>query len=195
MQQLIDQPVPSARQLIKATLIAIGVALVILVVAVLPAEYGIDPTGIGGAMGLTALNGSEPEPDITPKDAAAAGSAQGPAVARVDGTFSIDERTIILPAYEGVELKADMNSGQAFVFSWATEGARDVFVDMHGEPRGAAANEFTSYWKEKQQSSGQGTFTAQFDGTHGWYWQNTGEDDVTIKVQVSGVYNKIYQPE
>ncbi len=37
-----------------------GVALLaaglLLVVAVLPAEYGVDPTGIGRALGLTAMN-------------------------------------------------------------------------------------------------------------------------------------------
>lgn len=195
MQQLTDQPIPSAEQLTKATLIAIAVAIVILVIAVLPAEYGVDPTRIGGALGLTALNGNEPQPDIKPEDAMATGSADGPVVARVSGSFATHERTIVLPAYEGVELKADMASGQALVFSWSTDAGQNLFVDMHGEPHGAAADEFTSYWKEKQQSSGQGTFTAQFDGTHGWYWQNTGEEDVSINVQVSGFYNKIYQPE
>jgi len=194
MQQLTDQPIPSARQLIKATLIAIAAAIVILIIAVLPAEYGVDPTGIGGAIGLTALSGSEPAPDIRPEDAAAAGSGQGPAVARVNGSLASDERTIVLPAYAGVELKADMNTGQAFVFSWSTDGNQNLFVDMHGETHGAADDEFTSYWKERQQSSGQGAFTAQFDGTHGWYWQNTGEEDVTITVRVSGFYNRIYQP-
>ena len=35
---------------------ALAVAAVVLLVAVLPAEYGIDPTGIGRALGLTELN-------------------------------------------------------------------------------------------------------------------------------------------
>ena len=47
---------PDRRKLGLATLAALGVALVVLVTAVLPAEYGIDPTGIGGRMGLTSLD-------------------------------------------------------------------------------------------------------------------------------------------
>ncbi|HWG90576.1 MAG TPA: hypothetical protein VNZ52_06955 [Candidatus Thermoplasmatota archaeon] len=50
-------PVSSAPQLVKATLAAALVASVVLVVAVLPAEYGVDPTGLGGALGLTQLGG------------------------------------------------------------------------------------------------------------------------------------------
>lgn len=46
---------PSLHQLNRATLIAFAVALVLLVVAVLPAEYGRDPTGIGRFLGLTQM--------------------------------------------------------------------------------------------------------------------------------------------
>jgi hypothetical protein len=100
----------------------------------------------------------------------------------------------LLRAYEGIELKAEMKTGQAFVFSWVTEDGRDVYADMHGEPTGAADGEFVSYWKEKQQAAGQGAFTAQFDGTHGWYWQNMSDQDITVDVRISGFYNKLYRP-
>jgi hypothetical protein len=43
---------PSSRQLLKSTAIAGCVAAVLLVTAVLPAEHGIDPTGIGQLLGL-----------------------------------------------------------------------------------------------------------------------------------------------
>ena len=46
---------PSASQLVKSTVIAIAAALVILVTVVLPAEYAIDPTGIGRALKLTQM--------------------------------------------------------------------------------------------------------------------------------------------
>lgn len=195
MSKVIEQPVPTTVQLIRATVIALLVAAVILVIAVLPAEYGIDPTGIGSGLGLVELNNDDAQSGITLTDAATAPAAPGKAVVtRVAGAFRIEERSIVLSAYEGVELKAVMDTGQSFVFSWATDSS-DLYVDMHGEPHGATDGEFTSYWKEKQQSSGQGTFTAQFDGTHGWYWQNMSEKDVTITVQISGFYKDIYQPE
>lgn len=44
---------PTTAQLIRSTIIAIVAAVVILVAIVLPAEYAIDPTGIGRALKLT----------------------------------------------------------------------------------------------------------------------------------------------
>jgi hypothetical protein len=46
---------PSTRQLLKSTAIAVVSAAVILVTVVLPAEYGIDPTGVGRALQLTQM--------------------------------------------------------------------------------------------------------------------------------------------
>jgi hypothetical protein len=43
---------PTSAQLIRSTLIAAGIAAALLVTVVLPAEYGIDPTGAGRALGL-----------------------------------------------------------------------------------------------------------------------------------------------
>jgi len=40
------------RQLIRSSIIAFVSAIAILVTVILPAEYAIDPTGIGGALGL-----------------------------------------------------------------------------------------------------------------------------------------------
>ena len=44
---------PSGRRIGLSVLGALAVAGIVLVTAVLPAEYGIDPTGIGGALGFT----------------------------------------------------------------------------------------------------------------------------------------------
>lgn len=41
--------------LIRSTLMAAGGALGILILFWLPAEYGVDPTGVGGLLGLTAM--------------------------------------------------------------------------------------------------------------------------------------------
>jgi hypothetical protein len=49
------QNAPPAASLAKATGVALLVAAVVLVTAVLPAEYGIDPIGAGRAMGITSL--------------------------------------------------------------------------------------------------------------------------------------------
>ena len=46
---------PSQRALARATLMAAAVAGVLLLTVVLPAEYGIDPTGAGRVLGLTQM--------------------------------------------------------------------------------------------------------------------------------------------
>lgn len=46
---------PTSRQLWRATGLAAGVAGLLLVTVVMPAEHGIDPTGIGGVLGLTQM--------------------------------------------------------------------------------------------------------------------------------------------
>ena len=38
---------PSTKKLVKSTVMAICIAAVILITTVLPAEYGIDPSGVG----------------------------------------------------------------------------------------------------------------------------------------------------
>ena len=49
------QPIVSTKTLIKSTLVASIIALIVFVVFILPAEYNIDPSGIGEALGLTVL--------------------------------------------------------------------------------------------------------------------------------------------
>ena len=46
---------PTAGRLWRSTAIAAGAAALILVTVVWPSEYGIDPTGVGGLLGLTEM--------------------------------------------------------------------------------------------------------------------------------------------
>jgi hypothetical protein len=46
---------PSLASLRRASVIAVVIAVVLVVIAVLPAEYGVDPTGIGRRIGLTQM--------------------------------------------------------------------------------------------------------------------------------------------
>ena len=47
-----ELPTPSAMQLLKSTAIALVVAIVLLLTVIIPAEYGVDPTGVGRILGL-----------------------------------------------------------------------------------------------------------------------------------------------
>ena len=48
----LPEDLPSTKQLLLSTLIAFIAAGVVLIATVLPAEYGIDPTGVGKILGL-----------------------------------------------------------------------------------------------------------------------------------------------
>jgi hypothetical protein len=184
---------PSLPQLGKATAVALAVAGAILVAAVLPAEYGIDPSGIGNALGLTKLNGAARQAAEVAPAASAVPAAGAGTVAKTGRAFRADEMSVTLQPGEGAEVKAQIRKGEQFVFTWASDGG-PVKSDMHGEPFNAKPNEFTTYWKVAQQSGGQGSFVAPFDGIHGWFWRNKGDKPVTIHVKVSGFHEKLYRP-
>ncbi|MBT9590015.1 MAG: hypothetical protein IV089_03760 [Thiobacillus sp.] len=198
-------PLPTLPQLIKATGIALVAAAAILITTVLPAEHGIDPTGIGKVLGLTTLSAPSGEaasaliPDVSaatllPSSVAAAASVAQTSAATViksEVPFRSDEMMLTLQPGEGDEIKATMRKGEQFVFIWTAEGGK-VNFDMHGERPNVGA-EFTSYWKDTQQTRAQGTFVAPFDGTHGWFWRNRGDQPVRIKVNVSGFYSTLQQ--
>jgi hypothetical protein len=209
---------PSARKLVKATLGAIVVAAIILVTTVLPAEYGIDPTGIGTRLGLDALNSTAeaaeppllkpasstpPTADSDVAKAALAAKASAAFGANVDQSFDTkavslrgtpyrrDTLTVTLAPGKGAEVKAMLKAGDGMVFHWKATG--DVALDMHGE-RTSIKNAWTSYAVESGQREAAGTFVAPFDGSHGWYWQNRGTDAVTVEIEVSGFQEKLYRP-
>jgi hypothetical protein len=185
---------PSSTGLLKATAIAIAAAVAILVTIVLPAEYGIDPTGIGQRFGLVSLSMAVPaEPvDIQISTSPAATISEFDAAWRSQVPYRNDEITLTLNPGEGTEVKALMRSGERLVFNWTAAGGK-VNFDMHGEKLNAASDEYSSYWRGRNAASGHGAFIAPFDGTHGWYWRNRDTQAVTIKVQTAGFYEKLFQ--
>lgn len=105
---------PSKGAILKATGIALAVALVLLFTAVLPAEYGIDPLHTGRLLGLTGISrAAEPAP--------AAGRAT-PAVTGIyrsePATYKTDSEDLALTPGEGVEIKYHMQKGAAMLYSW-----------------------------------------------------------------------------
>ncbi|MEM4986641.1 transmembrane anchor protein [Collimonas sp. H4R21] len=184
---------PTLPQLRKATGIAIIAAAAMLVAFVLPAEYGIDVTGIGKLLQIKKLGADSAEAPLSPALPATA-AAVAPEVTLVKSRmpFNESEMSLILQPNQGGEIKALMRQGEHFVYTWSAEGGK-VTVDMHGE-RPNAGKEFTRYWKDKQQAGDQGSFVAPFDGIHGWFWRNHSDKPVTIKVKVSGFFEKLYVP-
>ena len=174
---------PTVPQLVRAITVALIVATVILLVAVLPAEYGVDPTGLGRRVGLV-------RPPKSAIDMSAPISAAAAAtVTKYEVPFRTDEMTLTLKPGEGAEIKATMKTGDSYIFSWTVEGGA-VEYDMHGEHPDGSGGE-ASYAKGEDAKSLHGTFHAPFDGRHGWFWQNLTWEPVTVQLRTSGFYTKI----
>jgi hypothetical protein len=193
LQAPVRDDLPSIGQLNRATFGAAVAAAVILVTTVLPAEYGVDPTGVGSALGLTAMGltkqaaaGNNAGP-AEPVEAAPSASVAGSPVTTVlpDGATEI---RLTLKPFEGKEVKATMKAGQEFTYRWSSNGAALEF-ELHGDPEGAVNDEYTSYEKGNS-ASGTGTFRAPFDGRHGWYWKNNGTSPVQVTVTAKGNFAK-----
>ena len=181
---------PTAAQLNRATGLAALIAGAILVTTVLPAEYGIDPTGIGSALGLKEMGDMKATASLADEAPIATTDMNGPVAAATTSSPGVQNGkvTLTLQPSEGREVKATMKTGEEFDFSWSTNGGV-VNYDQHGEVAGAASNEFTSYEKGTK-ASATGKFRAPFDGTHGWYWRNRTDGPVTITVTATGQFEK-----
>ncbi len=199
-----DAELPSSESLIKSTITAVLVALVLLLVAILPAEYGIDPTGIGRILGLTKMG--EIKVSLA-QDAAAATVSESmafnqqivpvslplaatspPVSAKVERPRLSHEMSVNLVPNEGTEIKVVMVEGAKVEYTWWTDGGRANF-DVHGDSRKLNIN-YHSYSKGSEERS-EGVIEAAFDGSHGWFWRNRTSKAITITLRTSGEYTDI----
>lgn len=162
--------------LIKATLIAVLIAAIALLTLILPAEYNIDPTGVGQKLGLTLLADAAETMPGTPQ----------PEIVSADSEQVVE---VTVPAGEGIEYKLRMNQHDKVFYQWMTDG-EPLYFDLHGEPEGNTTGYFESYAIATLDGI-EGSFTAPFTGSHGWYWKNTGTKPVAIQLIVNGQYQII----
>jgi hypothetical protein len=175
-------PTSSPSAILKATVVAAAIALLVLIVAVLPAEYGVDPLGTGRALGLTAL--AEAGDDGGPGEVIEAdrpGADVPQAIALSEDTFTVELRP-----FEGVEYKYRMEQGAGLVYTWTATSP--VNFDFHGEPDGAPDRYSESYGKGTRAAHA-GSFLAPTAGIHGWFWENPGADRITVTLTTSGFYS------
>ncbi|MGJ8624669.1 MAG: hypothetical protein ACSHW1_18155 [Yoonia sp.] len=190
--------------------IAAAGAGVLLGVFVLPAEYGIDPTGLGEIIGVKALSG-----------------IVAPAYAQTDFgqtlTFNVEDydleseeinqtirgllylhdepfktETIILDIADlgEVEHKFILEQDATLIYSWRILNTTGdgVYYDYHGHPSSEDApnypDRFEQAYSKGEGVSQTGAFTAPFPGYHGWYFMNLEEGSIQIELTVSGYYSE-----
>ena len=203
-----DSGVPSSRQLLRSTILALVVAAGLLVTVVLPAEYGKDPTGIGRVLGLTEMgeikmtlseeaaanaNALASADSIVAASEAARSSAAavGAATTSTAGTRA-DTNRLTLPAGKSAEIKLSMLGDARAEYSWTATGP--VNFDMHGDSANAPSGWFVSYKKGTSVRADAGELVAGFPGSHGWFWRNRGSVPVEIRLVTSGAYREVVRP-
>lgn len=192
-QQDINQveQAPSKRAIAKATGIALAAAIVILFVAVLPAEYGIDPLKTGKALHLTDLaKATEAKPESKPVVGARPVAAPAGIYTAQPANFKTDSEDLSLMPGEGVEIKYHMQKGAGMVYAW--KATAPVAYEFHGEPDNKPNKDyFESYELNDKTGSDHsyGSFTAPSTGIHGWFWENKGKKEVQIHLVTSGFYD------
>lgn len=207
---------PSSAQLLRSTVIAATTAVVLLTTVVLPADYGIDPTGMGRLLGLTDMGEIKTRLAAEAKADAAAATAAVPAAPAAPGAQTVippttidlplsvsasapapaaptqaavawrDEISFTLAPGVGTEVKLKMKEGETALFAWSVEGGV-VNFDTHGDGGGRSI----SYVKGRAVPADEGQLVAAFTGNHGWFWRNRGQTDVKLTLRTGGAYSDI----
>jgi hypothetical protein len=180
-----DPAIQARERLAVAAGGALLAAGLIFVMFVLPAEFAVDPLGTGARLGLLDLG-------VTGKQiqaftaAAGRGTGQTPPVAHQPREFQEETVAFKLAPHEFMEYKYRLDKGEALLYTWTATSA--VNYELHAEPDGAPRGYAESYEKGQATSHASGTLTAPFAGIHGWYWENAGDQEVTVTLKSAGFY-------
>lgn len=196
------EELPSSRQLVRSTVIAAVSAVVLLVTVILPAEYGIDPTGIVKVLGLAEMGEIKRElSDEAERDHGAAlregvsptlianliGAVVGRAEAQEPAKWKDEIRFDLKPG-DTRELKLTMKKGGTAAYRMVVEGGR-VNFDLHAHGGGRS----TTHIKGRGSRGAEGEIVAAFDGDHGWFWRNRDCKVVTVTLMLRGAYGALKQ--
>ncbi len=200
-----DIELPSSKKLIKSTAIAAVSAVIVLVTCVMPAEYAIDPTGMGKVLGLTKMGeikqslAEESENGI---NAAQAVNSVEQISVETSTQTATDNAQMIMPAINKESISIELKPGQATEvkltmpqsasvnFDWKAVGG-GLNYDTHGDPVNAPKGFYHGYGKGKNETTQQGVLKAAFDGKHGWFWRNRTENPVTVTLLVEGQFSEM----
>jgi hypothetical protein len=167
MKQPDSNTPPAPKNIIIASVSAFIVAVIVLLVAILPAEFGVDPLGTGDALGLTALSRDEM------------------AIEEKLENHRQDFVEFELGPFQSVEYKYLMDFDAPMLFSWIADG--ELYYDMHAEPAGLG-EEYAESFEQGNAENKSGSYHAPFPGIHGWFWENRGSGMVVLRLYTAGYY-------
>lgn len=190
-------------------LLASAGAIALLVTFVLPAEYGIDPTGVGALTGVNALAstntiaankdyGQAMNFNVEDYDLEAESINQS-----IRGLLNLSDtpfksETIVLQIEDlgEIEHKFILPQDATLLYSWKILNPKGegVYYEFHGHPSSEDApnypEDFEQPYSKGEGAAQSGAFTAPFPGYHGWYLINLEEGPIQIELTVSGYYQE-----
>lgn len=168
--------------LFKYTLASMLFAVITLLTIILPAEYNIDPTGIGQTLGLTVFHNVKAEKTTSLLSEKVSENTSDKV------KWAVETIEIMVPALSGVEYKFTMQQHKKLSYQWSTNGIA-LYFDLHGEPEGDTTGYFESYAIATVKGMA-GSFTTPFSGVHGWYWKNTSNAPIAVQLTVKGEFEQ-----
>lgn len=210
---------PTTKQLLRSTLIAAVVATFLLITHVLPAEYGIDPTGAGRLLGLTAMgeikvslaeeNAQEAKKAALLAEEPVEGEQRATVSASLISAASAEVAEMEVPVKRASELSPKPFASDQKVITLKPGEATEIKLGMNKgsivtyewKAEGGAVNfdthgdapglDYYGYGKGRQVTGDKGVLEAAFDGKHGWFWRNRSANNVTISLTTKGDYQSI----
>jgi hypothetical protein len=164
---------------------ALLVAGLVLVAVVLPAEYAVDPLGLGARLGVLPLGVVGQQVDAL-SDTASTRTGPATVVVDQDRPFRSEIVTFSIGPRESMEYKYRLEQGRALLYSWTASAP--VNDEFHAEPDGGPKGYAETYQKGAARREASGTLTAPFAGIHGWFWENTTDQPVSVTLSTAGFY-------
>lgn len=192
---------PSTKKLVLSTFVAIVLSTAILFTIVLPAEFGIDYTGLGRVLGLTtmgeiktslATEKSNEKTDTALRELPVVTEQPTSSTENLPSeplhVIRNDTLSLTLQPNEGKEIKVTLSEKENVSFVWSTDGEK-VNFDMHADSEELGID-YHCYEKGSDVRR-EGTLEAAFNGHHGWFWRNRSDKVVTVTLRTSGAYSEI----
>lgn len=195
---------PSGKSILIGTVAALVAALIVLVIVIWPAEYGRDPTGIGGLLGITGMStaatqtiqitdvvgGNETLREVEIPDFGDPVPLPNPNVHQ-PGDAAPQTRTMTVELEPGAEteVKIVLRENQMIAYSWSVDDGV-IYSDFHGHTPEFGEDFWVRYQEDQRGSpGGHGSLVAPFSGEHGWYWVNLEDHPVTVTLTVTGYFD------
>ena len=201
-----NQPNLNKGQLLKSLIIALIIGAIVLLTAVLPAEYGLDPLGTGKLFGFSKLyQGNE---KIENNEIYSSLNFKKIKIGKLGSPLSVpkpseadnpppevqypqreDTIEVVVPAEKGIEYKFKSLKYGSTKYEWATDEGI-VYIDFHGEVKqeNPPKNVFYESYTLAYSNNMAGTLTAPFEGKHGWYFRNETKEDIIVTIRLNGNY-------